>query len=399
MADKVIKNQAAIAAANAKKAEAARATAAAQSKASSSAITAAKALTAKLNAANQSLQASKGAELFVDPFIENRSALASSQAKSDIAAYNEAQKAEAGITIPAAQYASATDQSAYDLLQQFLSDNGLSSLVEPLKNIFESGITDGASLSLALAQTPEYKTRFSANADRVKAGLSALSPAQYVAMEDAYQRVMRNYGLPASYYTPDSTGKQSGFDKLLANDISAAELEDRVVSAQNRVLNAAPEVQQALKQFYPGITNGDILAYTLDPTNAIADIKRKIAAAEIGGAALGQGMGTSEARAKELANYGITAQQAQQGYANIAQIAPRGSQLAQFYGQSPYDQTAAEQEIFNLSGSAEAAQKRKKLTQLEEASFSGKSGTASNALSRDRAVSPYMLGMPGAGAY
>jgi hypothetical protein len=82
---------------------------------------------------------------------------------------------------------------------------------------------------------------------------------------------MRNYGLPASYYTKDSIGTQAGFNKLIANDVSAVELEERVLTAQKRVLDAAPEVMTALRQFYPDITNGDILAYTLDPEKGLED--------------------------------------------------------------------------------------------------------------------------------
>ncbi len=32
-------------------------------------------------------------------------------------------------------------------------------------------------------------------------GLNALSEAEYIGLEDQYQNIMRNYGLPASYYT------------------------------------------------------------------------------------------------------------------------------------------------------------------------------------------------------
>ena len=79
----------------------------------------------------------------------------------------------------------------------------------------------------------------------------------------------RNYGLPESYYAKGELGTQPGFEKFLAGDVSAAELEDRIQTAQNRVINAAPEIKTALQQFYPGITNGDILAYTLDPQQAL----------------------------------------------------------------------------------------------------------------------------------
>jgi hypothetical protein len=101
---------------------------------------------------------------------------------------------------------------------------------------------------------------------------------------------MRNYGLPATYYTKDAMGTQQGFEKFLAADVSATELEDRIMTAQNRVINSNPEITRALKSFYPDITNGDILAYALNPQQGLSDIKRKVTAAEIGGAAMHSGL-------------------------------------------------------------------------------------------------------------
>jgi hypothetical protein len=180
-------------------------------------------------------------------------------------------------------------------------------------------------------------------------------------------------------------GRQEGFEKFLANDVSAAELEDRVLTAQSRVMNANPEVLASLKQFYPGISNGDILAYTLDPEKALTDIKRKVTAAEIGGAAMQAGLQAGVTRAEELGAAGVTKQQAQQGFSTIAGGLQRGSQLASIYGESPYTQTQAESEIFNIAGSTEAEKQRKKLTSLEKATFGGQTGLSSGALVRDRA--------------
>lgn len=287
-------------------------------------------------------------------------------------------------------------QSAYDLLFQQFNQYGLGSLVEPLKDLIQSNVSP-AEFSLRLQNTDAYKKRFAANQDRIKAGLTALSPAEYIGLEDQYQNIMRNYGLPASYYATDAMGTQEGFKKLIASDVSAAELEDRIATAQNRVLNANPEVKTALKQFYPDITDGDILAYTLDPTKALTDIKRKVTAAEIGGAALGQGLKTAATTAEQLAQYGVTKQQAQQGYQAIAEFLPTGEKLSQIYGESPYTQQQAEQEVFNLADAAAAAKKRRRLTQLEQAAFSGSSGISGGALSRDRAVGGQ--GAYGAGQY
>jgi hypothetical protein len=294
--------------------------------------------------------------------------------------------------------AQADRKSAYDILMEEFTRYGLGALVEPLKGLVMDNVSP-SEFSLRLQQTDQYKKRFSANADRIAKGLTALKPAEYLAMEDSYQNIMRNYGLPASYYAKDSLGTQAGFNQLIANDVSAVELEDRVMTAQNRVVNANPEVYKALKAFYPDITNGDILAYTLDPTKALDAIKRKVTAAEIGGAALAQGLTTEAVAAENLERYGITKQQAEQGYQAIGGMLPRASQLADIYKQDPYTQAVAEAEVFGTGGAASAAERRRKLTSLETAKFSGSSGMAGNALSRDRALSTGAYRESGAGSF
>jgi hypothetical protein len=278
--------------------------------------------------------------------------------------------------------AGAEKKSAYDLLYQQFNDLGIGGLVPELKTLIDEGVSP-SEFTLRLRQTEAYKRRFAGNAQRIAKGLRALSEAEYVGLEDQYQNVMRQYGLPDTYYTRGDMGRQEGFEKFIAGDVSPAELEDRISTAQKRVINANPEVTQALKTFYPGISNGDILAYTLDPSKAIEDIKRKVTAAEIGGAAVRAGLGTSVADAEYLQRYGVTKEQADQGYQAAAQIIPRASQLSQIYNQGPYTQATAEQEIFNLPGQVEAQKQRKKLTELETATFSGRSGMG--ALARDRA--------------
>ena len=273
-------------------------------------------------------------------------------------------------------------RSAYDLLLSEFKQYGLDALVTPLRSLIEEGVSP-SEFTLRLRETDAYKKRFAANAQRVAKGLRALSEAEYIGTEDQYQDVMRRYGMPESYYTKGELGIQSGFEKFLAGDVSAVELEDRIQTAQNRVVNSNPEVAKALKEFYPGISNGDILAYVLDPANAIEQIKRKVTAAEIGGAAIQSGLKTGMTRAEELAAAGITKQQAQQGFQTVAEVAPRGSQLAEIYKQDPYTQTTAEQEVFGLAGATEASKQRKKLTQLETAAFSGSAGAG--AIARDRA--------------
>jgi hypothetical protein len=278
-------------------------------------------------------------------------------------------------------------QSAYNLLFSEFDRYGLGGLVAPLQEFITEGLSP-AEFTLRLRQTDAYQKRFAANAQRIKSGLRALSEAEYVGLEDQYQNVMRNYGLPASYYTRGDMGVQQGFEKFISGDVSAAELEDRIQTAQNRVINAAPEVTQALKQFYPDISNGDILAYALDPSQALTNIKRKVTAAEIGAGAMQAGLGTSAARAEELQRFGVTGEAAREGFRTIGGFLPQAQVLGERYakqGFGPYTQTTAEAEVFGTTGAVESAQKRRKLAELEAAQFSGTTGAGQGALGRERA--------------
>jgi hypothetical protein len=298
---------------------------------------------------------------------------------NDTAATTLANQQEAARAAAASQ---AQRQSAYDLLFEQFKQYGLSDLVEPLKNLITSGASP-SEFTIRLRESEPYKKRFAANAQRVAKGLTALDEATYLGMEDQYQEVMRQYGLPESYYAKDATGKQPGFEQLLSNDISNVELADRLMVAQDRVLKANPEVLKTIKDFYPDITNGDILAYTLDPKNAIKDIQRKATAAEIGAAQRGAGLQATLSGAEALVANKVTGEQYQAAAPTISEASIRGGQLASIYREDPYTQQTAEQAVLNTPGSAEAMRRTKKLAGLETAAFSGSSGRG--AIDRERA--------------
>lgn len=297
-----------------------------------------------------------------------------------------------GVGIGTATGTTTNKVSAFDRLRDRLKARGLESLYDSIKGLIEADLPE-EEFTIQLRQLPAYTQRFAANEKRISKGLRPLTEAQYLLLEDQYQDVMRRYGLPESYYARGAMGTQPGFEKFLESDVSPVELEDRIQTAQNRVINAAPEIKQAFQEFYPGVTNGDILGYVLNTSkDTLNEIKRKATAAEIGGAARGAGLYTGKRpediealriRAEQLGQAGITQAAAQKGFQTIAELTPRGSQLAQIYDQTPYTQTTAEQEVFGLAGAAEAAKQRKKLTQLETSAFSGQSGMG--ALARDRA--------------
>ena len=283
-------------------------------------------------------------------------------------------------------------QSAYDILLAEFSQYGLGSLVEPLKALIQSG-PSSAELTLALRATDAYKKRFAANPERVKKGYTALNEASYLALEDGYQNVMRNYGLPASYYTKDSMGRQEGFEILIGGDVTVPELEERIILGKNELLEAPVETRQAFTQFFPNITEGDILGYVLNPEKGLSEIKRKVSAAQIGGAFLGTKttsgatLTTSLGRAEELARAGVTKTTAKQVATAIGGGLERGRQLTSFYEEPAYTQAMAEEELFNLPGQVQAGEKRKKVIGLEKAEFGKRTGVTSGALSQNRAGS------------
>lgn len=279
-------------------------------------------------------------------------------------------------------------QSAFDLLFQQFNAYGLGGLVEPLRALIQSDVNP-AEFTLKLRETDAYKKRFAANQSRIARGLRALSEAEYIGLEDQYQDVMRRYGLPQSYYARGDMGRQEGFEKFISGDVSPVELEDRIQTAQNRITNAPSQIKDALSQFYGAeLGNGDILAFVLDPDKALPEIKRKVTAAEIGGAATMAGLGATRTRAEELGRYGVTGEQARAGYQTIAEFLPTAQKLGDIYakqGAGPFTQTTAEEEVFGTAGAAEAGRKRRRLAELETATFSGQAGIAGGALARERA--------------
>jgi hypothetical protein len=252
---------------------------------------------------------------------------------------------------------------------------GLASLIPKIKELAVSGAGE-ETIKAELANTEEYKLRFSANQDRLKKNLTILSPAEYLAVEDAYRQTLRAYGL--TQFDNDAYVKQ-----FISNDVSPTELSNRVVMAVQRVRNADPAIQTQLKDYY-GIGDTDLVAYVLDPSQQFQKIQRQVAAAEIGVAAGRQGLQAGVNVAEQLAAQGVTQAEAQKGYATIADILPTAEKLSSIYGTTleGYDQAAAEQEVFNSLASAQRA--RQKLTARELAQFSGSSGMSKASLSEGK---------------
>ena len=275
-------------------------------------------------------------------------------------------------------------KSAYDILYAEFDRYGLGSLVADVEGFIKDGLSE-AEFTIKLRNTPAYRTRFKGNERRIANGFAAIDEATYLGLEDKFQSIMQNYGMPEKYYArANKLGVQQYFEDAISKNIDPVTFEERIIEGK-KVIDANKTTLDAIKRFYPSLNDGDFLSYVLDSKNAISDIQRKVTSAEIGGAQLGAGLGATFAGAEALAKAGITGQKYQQAASTIAGAALRGGQLAAIYGEDPYTQETAEQLVLNVPGATDAEKQTKKIYGLEKATFGGQTGLSAGALARDRA--------------
>lgn len=264
-------------------------------------------------------------------------------------------------------------------IKALLSSYGIGDLGDAVTNAVIKGYsTDTIELVMQDPNSTDplavaFQMRFPANKARAAAGKSVLSPAEYLRAERSYTEVLKSYGV-------SNLASKEKLSQFISNDISATEVADRVGIAINRVQNADPDTKKALAEYYPMLNQADIVGAVLDPTEGLPALQRKIQIAEIGGAALAQGIKTSEGKtnimmgAEALANLGVTKAQAREGFQQVAEVTPTGSFLTSISASGEkYGQLQAEQEAFQ--GLASAKRARQTLTAEEQARFGGSAGT------------------------
>jgi hypothetical protein len=267
----------------------------------------------------------------------------------------------------------AARKDAFALLADTFKSYGLDSLAETIKGYMTQNIGPNEA-ALLLKGTQAYKDRFAGNVTRVAAGKNAIDEGTYLALENKYAEVLKAYG-------QNALGSRAEYANLIGNDISNIELGDRLKLAVTRVQQADPSVKAQLKQFYPNITDADLVSYFLKPDQTLPGLERKVTSAEIGAVATSQGLNTSATSAEDLAAFGVDRSTAIKGYSTIGSILPEATKLSDIYGEAKinYTQKTAEEEVFK--GNASAERKRKQLAALESAQFSGSAGVSAAGLS------------------
>lgn len=220
----------------------------------------------------------------------------------------------------------------------------------------------------------------------MKAGLAALSPADYLSTEAAYKQIFSTYGIQKGLYdSPEQLSKWIGADK------SPDEIKNRVDAAAQILNNKDPQLISQFQNFY-GITRGDLLAYFLDNTQGMQVLQQRAQAAQIGQAGAGQGLNIGRDRAELFASQGVDYASAQQGFMNAATVLPNLEKSADIYGAQvgvdDYDEDDAVNEF--VGGLASAARKRQKLNMAAASDFSGQG--AIDGTEEESTLSPFRGG-------
>jgi hypothetical protein len=281
--------------------------------------------------------------------------------------------------------ASTFNQNALQLLTSTLQGYGLSGdIASGITGLLQKGYTsdtiqaviqdpnavnnaDPSIKSLATA----WQTRFAANTARQKAGLAVLDPATYLATEAQYKSVMLRAGIPSAAISNNYIAQ------LMGVDVSPAEVQQRIDAATTAVTSEDPYVIQQLNQM--GLGKGDLVFHLLDPNTASNIIQQKVQSAQISAEAARQNVNVNQDYAMQLAAQGITQNQAQQGFTNIASQIAGTQEIAQRYGfnlaPSGVGQ-ALQAATFGTADAAAAQQELKRLQTQEVSAFGGSAGAS-----------------------
>ena len=260
------------------------------------------------------------------------------------------------------------------ILRNVLASYGLESLYEYAYSLYaknEIDINDGDSLIFALKEQEAYKKRFAANERRKSLGFKELSPSTYIALEKSYKDTLAANGLPQGFYdSPDD------FEKLIGGDVSVAELNNRLKDAYTVVRDASPEVKNKMAEMY-GVTDGDLLAYVIDPDRArplmAPDYKRQAQAALIAESAQRlSALSFNKDVAEQFVRQGVTLAEAETAFTTVGQM---GELRRGGFGEQQITDLQFAQAALGTDAEAKRLVEERKKRRIGEVTASGGSAT------------------------
>lgn len=265
------------------------------------------------------------------------------------------------------------NRDAYAALSNLFSSYGLDSLSPTILGYLQQGFS-ADTISVLLQNSPEYQARFSGNQARIDNGLAVLTPAEYLSTEASYRQLLQSAGLDNGFMNSDTYAEWIGMD------ISPAEIQSRVNLAVQATVNSDQYVQDALSQW--GIQPKDLVSYFLNDSVPMPELQQTMQRAQIMGAGGQSGIQVDMGDATRWAQEGVTYQQAQLGFKQVAAVLPMANELSQIYYQSPeYRQGDAEAEFLTNDGTSKL--QREDLARQEMANFQGQGGVGQKSFTQN----------------
>jgi hypothetical protein len=218
----------------------------------------------------------------------------------------------------------------YAILKHYLSIRGLGSLFNdsngtPSGWLWEqliNGIDTEAELLMALETTVEFRTRFKVIFDLREQALTDQyvyipSVDEVIAYEKAVSETLRSAGMPAHLYS--TTSKLQSY---MASQLSASEIEDRVIQVWNTVKGSSADIRDEFSEIIGGDSDAFLAAYILDPESTRVAMEQHIKQSVVGGTATGFGFNLGDSTRDRLADLPMSEAGFSQGFENISQNAP-----------------------------------------------------------------------------
>jgi outer membrane biosynthesis protein TonB len=228
---------------------------------------------------------------------------------------------------------------------------------------------------IELYDQPAYKLRFPGMA-KLRTKNRTITEAEYIGLENQMVQTLKFFDLPAGFYDDRAT-----LGKIIENEVSPKEVQDRAQMAQDLARAADPNVRNALMDFYK-VGEGAITAYFLNADKALPLLQKSAKAAEIAG--IGKTYGFANFGMAEAEQLGVQDAYAKLSASDLTKAFGQASQLASTQSRLAYldKDTYSDREALDaiLEGDQKAILASTKRAQREQARFGGSSGLSASSL-------------------
>jgi hypothetical protein len=207
--------------------------------------------------------------------------------------------------------------NAKAVMEAQMAAYGLGALASRITEWITKGYEPDAIMAL-VRQSDEYAARFPAM-KALQAKNRGITESEYIAYEQTMAGYERMFGLPSGMLTDKNM-----ITKLLTNELSAREVEDRATRSAASMYSLPQEFRDTMRRYY-GVDTGGLTAYFLDPDVAAPLLEKQFVSAQIGMEATLKGVTVDMALSESLYGRGVDRDKAAQGFGLVAATSEAGA--------------------------------------------------------------------------